>query len=218
MELNPDDLDVRDRYKLLIGCVVPRPIAFVSTVSPRGITNLAPYSFSNAVGSNPMTLMFCPANLPDGREKDSLRNARPATEGGTGVFVVNLAADAYARQVAAAAEPLPPDASEFELAGLTPAPSTRIAAPRVAESPVAFECETLQVIALAPGEPAGASLVLGRVVHLHVRDDLLNERFHVDPDTLGAIGRMGGRTYCRTTDRFDMPIGRAALDDATDHD
>src|SRR5271169_5408516 len=106
MELDPLALSQPDRYKILIGCIVPRPIAFVSTISPDGAHNLAPFSFFAGVGSAPMTLLFCPANKPDGSDKDSLRNAKPISEGGTGEFVVNAATEQIARQVAACAEPL----------------------------------------------------------------------------------------------------------------
>src|SRR5215468_11478699 len=119
MELDPAAISPADRYKLLIGCIVPRPIAFVSTVSSDGRHNLAPFSFFNGVGSDPMTLLFCPANKPDGSPKDSLRNAQPPADGGLGEFVVNVATEAYERKMAAAAEPLPYGESEFELVGLT---------------------------------------------------------------------------------------------------
>src|ERR1051325_3658365 len=100
MEIDPAKIALENRYKLLIGCIVPRPIAFVSTISPDGRLNLAPFSFFNGVGSDPMTLLFCPANKPDGSEKDSLRNAKPIAEGGLGEFVVNLASEPYATKVA----------------------------------------------------------------------------------------------------------------------
>ncbi len=211
MHWNPDDLDVASRYKLLIGCIVPRPIALVSTVDREGRTNLAPFSFFNGVGSNPMTLLFCPANKPDGSEKDSLLNARPIEDGGVGEFVVNVSTEQIERQVAGAAEPLAHAESEFDLVGLTPAPSVAVAPPRVLESPVSFECRTAQVIRTNPGEPAAGNIVIGHVVHVHVTDELINERFHTDPEKLAAIGRMGGLMYCRTRDRFEMPMGRAAL-------
>lgn len=212
MDLDPASLAPADRYKLLIGCIVPRPIALVSTVSPSGAPNLAPFSFFNGAGSDPMALLFCPANKPDGTEKDSLRNAKPVEEGGTGEFVVNLATEAYAARVAGAAEPLPYGESEFDLVGLTPAPCVRVRPPRVAESPVAFECRTLQVIRLNPGKTGGGNIVIGQVVHIHLADGLINDRFHVDPERLAAIGRMGGLGYCRTRDRFQMPMGRPALE------
>jgi flavin reductase (DIM6/NTAB) family NADH-FMN oxidoreductase RutF len=212
MEIDPDSLPQPDRYRILIGAIVPRPIALVSTSDPDGRHNLAPFSFFAGVGSNPMTLLFCPANRADGAEKDSLRNARPPAEGGTGEFVVNLAVEDYARRVAAAAEPLPYGESEFALTGLTPAPSRVVRPPRVAESPVAFECRTLQVVRTGPGVPHAGNIVIGRVVHVFIRDDLVNERLHIDADTLRAIGRMGGLWYCRTRDRFQMPMGAEALE------
>ncbi len=208
MDLDPARLSMSERYKLLIGGIVPRPIAFVSSVSPDGKTNLAPFSFFNGVSSNPMTLMFCPANNADGSEKDTLRNVRTPEEGGTGQFVVNAAVESYERKVALAAEPLAHGDSEFALTGLTEAPSAKVRAPRVAESPLCYECETERVISLAPGEPGGGNLVLGRVVHVCAADGLVNERMHVDADTLGAIGRLGGTAYCRTSERFDMRMGR----------
>lgn len=211
MELDPQSLDVGARYRLMIGCIVPRPIAVVSTVSPDGLVNLAPYSFFNGVGAEPMTLLFCPGNKADGSEKDTLRNCRPVEEGGTGEFVVNLALEEYRREVAAAGEPLAYGESEFDLTGLGTAASQVVRAPRLAESPVAFECRTTQVMRLKPGVAGGANVVMGEVVHIYVSDDLVDEELHVLPDRLHAIGRLGGLGYCTTRDRFDLPRGRAAL-------
>lgn len=211
MQFSPSSLPQPDRYKLLIGGIVPRPIAFVSTISPDGRHNLAPFSFFCAVGSDPMTMLFCPANKNDGAEKDSLRNAKPVTEGGTGEFVVNVATDAIARQVAASAEPLPYGDSEFALTGLTPAPSTIVRPPRVLESPISYECRTVQVIRTNQGIPSAGNIVIGEVVHVWVRDDLINERRHIDSAKLDAVGRMGGLEYARTRERFSLPMGREAL-------
>jgi flavin reductase (DIM6/NTAB) family NADH-FMN oxidoreductase RutF len=211
MERSPNGLTVAERYKLLIGCITPRPIAVVGTVSPDGRPNLAPFSFFAGVGSNPMTVLFCPANTDAGEEKDTLRNAKPVGEGGTGEFVVSVATEEIIRRVAAAAEPLPYGQSEFELAGLSPEPAAVVRAPRVRESPIALECRTLQVIRTNPGAPAGGNIVLGEVVHVFVRDDLVNERMHID-QALGTVGRMGGTSYCRTRDRLDIPMGRRALE------
>jgi flavin reductase (DIM6/NTAB) family NADH-FMN oxidoreductase RutF len=211
MELRPEDVPVRDRYKLMIGCIVPRPIAFVSTISPDGKPNLAPFSFFNGVGSDPMTLLFCPSNKPDGSEKDTLRNCKPRSEGGTGEFVVNAAIESYAREMAACGEPLEYGDSEWDLTGIAPAPSRRVKPARVARSPWAFECETVQIVRTNPGAPVGGNIVIGRVVHIHVDDALVDERFHVDADRLAAIGRMGGFAYTLTRDRFEMPPTREAL-------
>jgi flavin reductase (DIM6/NTAB) family NADH-FMN oxidoreductase RutF len=211
MEIDPATLPFADRYKLLIGCIIPRPIALVSTISPGGRVNLAPFSFFNGIGSNPMTLLFCPVNGPDGSPKDTLRNLMRPEYGGVGEFVVNLATEDYARQVAGAAEALPYGQSEFELTGLTEAASVKVRPPRVAESPVSFECRTLQVVRLNPGEVGGGNVVIGEIVHVYARDGVLNERLQANPDQIRAIARMGGPMYCRTRDRFDMPMGKEAL-------
>ncbi|MBY0312687.1 MAG: flavin reductase family protein [Phycisphaerales bacterium] len=216
MELDPAVLSIADRYKVLIGVIVPRPIAFVSTISPDGRANLAPFSFFSGVGSNPMTLLFCPANNADGSEKDTLRNAKPVSEGGVGEFVVNVASEKYERQMAACAEPLKYGESEFELSGLGMSASVVVRPPRVLESPVSLECRTLQVVRTNPGQPSGGNIVIGEVVHVHVAEGVMNERLHTDPDKLGAIGRMGGGGYVRTGAgaggvRFEMVMGRKAI-------
>lgn len=211
MEIDPESLGLAERYKLLIGAIVPRPIAFVSTVSPDGRHNLAPFSFFNGVGSDPMSLLFCPSNKPDGSEKDTLRNAKPASEGGVGQFVVNVVAEPFAREMAAAAEDLPYGESEFEMTGLARAPSVKVRPDRVAPAPVCFECETTHVVRLNSGVPGGGNVVIGRIVHVFARDDVIDERYRVDPARLLAVGRMAGLTYVRTRDRFDIPWGRKAL-------
>ena len=207
------DLARIDRYKLLSGAVVPRPIAFVSTASTEGQPTLAPYSHYNALGADPMTLTFAPANNEDGSEKDTLRNCKPVSEGGTGEFVVNVAVASYIREVSAAAEMLERGVSEFELVGLTAAASSVVKAPHAKESPIAFECKTLQVVRTNANAPGGGNLVIGEVVAIHIEDDeLVNDRNHVDPARLDAIGRMSGLAYCTTRDRFDLIRGRDALD------
>ena len=212
MDIDPNRLSIAERYKILIGGIVPRPIAFVSSMSPRGRLNLAPFSFFNGVGSHPMTLVFCPANKEDGSDKDTLRNVLPHEQGGLGEFVVNVASERFAPRVAAAAEPLAYEESEFDLVGLTPAPSRIVRPPRVLESPLSLECRTRHVLRLNPGAPSGGNLAVGEVVWIHAADGLIDSRYRVDPDALAAIGRMGGIGYCRTRDRFEIPMGRAALE------
>lgn len=212
MNVDPNELEIAQRYKLLIGTIGPRPIAVVSTISPDGKSNLAPFSFFAGVGSNPMTLLFCPANDNEGNEKDSLRNAKPESEGGTGQFAVCVATAGIIKPVAVAAEPLAHGESEYDLSGLTPIPCDSIRAPRVKESPVCFECETVSVTRTNPGAPAGGNVVLGRVVRIHVEDRLLNERMHTDQGALDLVGRMGGLSYCHTRDRFELKPGIASLD------
>jgi flavin reductase (DIM6/NTAB) family NADH-FMN oxidoreductase RutF len=213
MELDPAGLSQGDRYKLMIGGIVPRPIAWVSTVSASGAVNLAPFSFFCGVGSEPMTLLFCPANKPDGTEKDTLRNAKPAAEGGTGEFVVSVVSDALASAMALTAEELAYGESEFAMAevaarGVTAGASAKVKPPRVEQSPLSFECVTERVIRTNPGMANGGNIVIGRVVWVHAAEGVVNERWHVDPAKIDAVGRMGGMTYCRTRERFEMGRGR----------
>lgn len=214
MELNPEELDATQRYKLLTGGVTPRPIAVVSSISPDGVVNVAPFSFFNAAGATPMMLMFVVATRSDGVDKDTLRNVRPVSEGGTGELVVNLAVEAYARRMSATAHPLEYGDSELERVGFEPAPSQVVEPPRLAASPIAYECRTDRVIALGDGAAGTGNLVLARVVHVYVRDDVINERFHIDHEKVATIGRMGGRLYTRSRERFPLANSLAALDAA----
>lgn len=211
MELDPGALPVADRYKLLIGAITPRPIALVSTISADGHPNLAPFSFFCGVGSNPMLIAFCPANAPNGTDKDTLRNIDPEA-GGTSEFVVNIVSDAIGPRMAACAEELPYGESEWDLSGLTMAPSMRVRPARVAESPIALECRLWKLIRTNPGQPGGGNMVLGEVAWVHAADHAIDERHRINPAVTDTIGRMGGPSYARTRDRFDMPVGRAALD------
>jgi len=214
--LHPDALSVRERYKLMTQAIAPRPIALVSTVSADGVENLAPFSFFTGLGSDPMTLVFCPANDDQGREKDTLANCKPLQEGGTGQFVVNVVVDGCLRGAVASAEALPPEQSEFEFSGLTPVPSEIVKPPRVAQSPIAFECATMQVIRMKPHAPSGGNLVIGEILCIHAEEGLFDERLRADTKGLDLIGRMGGFEYLRTQDRFILRPGRAALEDGGD--
>lgn len=201
MIVDPAEHDPRNIYKLLIGSVVPRPIAFVSTVNAEGRRNLAPFSFFNAVCPNPPVVCFSPVYRPgaDGRHaaKDTLRNIEQ-----TGEFVVNIVSEDFAEAMNATSADFPPEVDEFEISGLTPAPSLIVRPPRVAEARVQMECKLLQLVRVSE-RPLGACLVLGQVVRFHI-DDAIVEDFRIDPDKLRAIGRMGGSTYTRTGDRFQM--------------
>jgi flavin reductase (DIM6/NTAB) family NADH-FMN oxidoreductase RutF len=210
MRIDPAELSESRRYGLLIGSIVPRPIAVVGTASPAGAVNLAPFSFFTGISAEPFLVAFCPSNREDGGEKDTLANAKPVIEGGVGCFSISIATESNVRRVVACSERLAPGESEFALAGLTPLACERIAAPRLAESPISFECETHEVRRFAPGVPDGGNLVIGRVVLVHVDDAVLDGK-RIDPARLAAVGRMGGSTYVRTGDRFDLPRGREAL-------
>lgn len=180
---------------MLIGAVVPRPIAFVSTVSPHGARNLAPFSFFNALSGEPPIVCFSTAHRQP--RKDTYLNVQA-----TGEFVVNIVTEDIAEAMNLTSGEYPLGADEFEIAGLTPAPATMVRAPRVLESPVNMECKLMQIIDLS-ARPRGASLILGEVVLLHV-DDRIVDNFKIDPEKLRAIGRMGANDYCRTRDRFEM--------------
>ncbi len=199
MIINPAEHDARNVYKLMIGSIVPRPIAFVSTISADGVLNLAPFSFFTGVSANPPTICFCPVRrASDGQRKDTLRNIQDVGE-----FVVNIVSEDFAAQMNACSADFPPEVNEFEISGLTPIPSDLVKPPRVKESRVQMECRLLQIVEISD-QPLGASIVIGRILRFHVDDGLFQD-FRIDPDELRAIGRMGGPTYARTTDRFDMP-------------
>ncbi|AMJ65697.1 flavin reductase family protein [Hymenobacter sp. PAMC 26628] len=198
MQLSADLLPIEARYKLLTGAIIPRPIAVVSTVSPAGVFNAAPFSYFNIVGHAPMAVSFAVAGpKPDGTWKDTLRNAQLPAQGGTGEFVINMATEDYAEQMARTAAPLAAGVSEFDFAGLTPVASAVVGAPRIGEASVSFECRTLHVV-----EVGRSRLVIGEIVFLHLDDALVDERFRVDFTQLRAIGRMAGSRYARTRDTF----------------
>lgn len=203
MDCAPDDLAVRDRYLLMIGTIQPRPIAWVSTISPDGVPNLAPFSFFTGIAANPMTLCFAPVNDRHGKKKDTLLNVEAI-----GQFVVNFATEANAEKMNQTSAPYPYGVDEFVKAGLTALPSAKIKPPRVAESPAAFECELVQIVRLGEGPLAG-NLVIGKVVHIHC-DDALYNGGHVRHQDLKALGRMEGSWYTRTTDAFELPRPEAA--------
>lgn len=198
MTIDPAAADHRNIYKLLVGAIVPRPIAFVSTVSPEGVRNLAPFSFFTAVSANPPVICFSPmVRGSDGGRKDTLCNIEATRE-----FVVNIVSEDFAQAMNACSAEFPPEVDEFAVSGLTPAPSDLVRPPRVAESRINMECRLLQILHVSP-KPLGGSLVIGEVVRFHLAGELFRD-FRIDPDKLRAIGRMGGPTYARTTDRFEM--------------
>lgn len=199
MTINPHDHTPANIYKLMVGAIVPRPIAFVSSVSTEGILNLAPFSFFTAISANPPVICFSPmVRGSGGCSKDTLRNIEETRE-----FVVNVVSEDFAQQMNACSADFPPAVDEFAVSGLTPLPSELVRPPRVKESRIHMECRTLFVVHVS-AKPLGGSLVIGEVLRFHVDDAILSD-YKIDPDHLHAIGRMGGPTYSRTTDRFDMP-------------
>jgi flavin reductase (DIM6/NTAB) family NADH-FMN oxidoreductase RutF len=196
--IDPGDTEPRNIYKLMIGAIVPRPIAFVSTMSREGVRNLAPFSFFTAVSANPPVICFSPMMRgAEAAKKDTLRNIEE-----TGEFVVNVVSEDFAQAMNVCSGEYPPEVDEFVLSKLTAIPSDLVKPPRVAEARVHMECTLLEAIHVSE-KPLGGSLVLGRVVRFHI-DDAVVENFNIDADKLNAIGRMSGPTYTRTRDRFDM--------------
>ena len=197
MIIDPAATEPRNIYKLMVGAIVPRPIAFVSTISADGILNLAPFSYFTAIGANPPAVCFSPGRRRDGTKKDTLVNIEA-----TGEFVVNVVSEEFAAQMNATSAEFPPEVDEFDASGLTPIPSDLVKPPRVRESHIHMECRLLQVVHVS-AKPLGGSLVIGEVLRFHLDDAIVND-YVIDPVKLRAIGRMGGPTYTRTTDRFDM--------------
>lgn len=199
MIVNPEERSWREVYHVLTDVVQPRPIAFVSSLAADGTPNLAPFSFYNAVSGNPPFVLFSPQlRGRGGAKKDTLRNVEA-----TGEFVVATVTEGIAEAMNRTSAELPPEVSEWEVGGFTPEPSHLVRPARVAESPVNIECRVHQIVSLGDGPGAG-NLVIGRVLLIHVADDLIvNGR--VASERLRAIGRMGGARYARTDSTFDLP-------------
>jgi flavin reductase (DIM6/NTAB) family NADH-FMN oxidoreductase RutF len=199
--LNTADIAQPDRYKLLIGAVVPRPIAWVSSMSANGVLNLAPFSFFTVGATVPMTLLFCPQmpGAATGRgKKDTLRNIEAVPE-----FVINIASESLVKEMNLSATELPYGHSEFDWAGVTPASSEMIRVPRVAESPISFECKLQQIVTISD-QPGGGAVVFGEVQCVHVRDDVYDNG-RILLHELQPLGRLAGAAYARVTDTFDLP-------------
>lgn len=195
--LDPKELSIKDTYKLLIGVVVPRPIAWVSSLSADGIRNLAPFSFFNGICSAPPTVCFSIMRR-EGNKKDTLTNIEATRE-----FVVNVVDEAMADRMNLTSADFAPEVDEFVESGVTPVESLHVAPPRVGESPVQLECRLVQVVDVGHA-PHVAGLVIGEILAFHLREDVYLGDGRVDPEALRAIGRMAGADYCRTRDRFSM--------------
>ncbi|MBE35003.1 MAG: flavin reductase [Opitutaceae bacterium] len=198
MTLDFSSLSVRDSYQWMISTITPRPIAWVSTISADGKTNLAPYSFFQGVCANPPTLMFVPVNTRDGAKKDTVLNIEAVPE-----FVVNLVSHELGQKMSDTAAMLPHGESEFEAFAIASAPSTKVRPPRVAEAPVAFECAFDQVVHIGEG-PLAANVIFGRILTAHVRDEVFGDDGKPDSTKLDLIGRMGGEDYTTTRDTFTI--------------
>ena len=195
MKIDPNNFENFNR--VLTGVIVPRPIAFVSTVSPEGIVNLAPFSFFNAVSYAPPTVVVSISRSAGWKEKDTLANIEA-----TGEFVANIVVDNIAEAMNTTAAEYPADVDEFDVSGLTSAPSELVEPPRVAESPVNMECRLVQVVPIGSGNNQHG-LVIGEIVMMHIRDDIINGH-RIDQAKLKATGRLAGNMYCHTLDTFEL--------------
>ena len=193
MQIDPAQHSVGENYKLLSNLVVPRPIAWVTSMNAAGVVNLAPFSFFNAVGANPLYLLFSVGLNENGEPKDTAKNIID-----NGEFVVNLVTEELFEAMNISAADFPEGESELAAANLEAAPSALIKPPRVAECQASMECKLHSTQLLGKN-----TLVIGEVVMFHVDDNLMGERMHVNG--FAPIGRLGSPSkYCRTTDRFDV--------------
>ncbi len=199
MILKAQDLSIKDNYKLIIGSVLPRPIAFVSTLSKNGVPNLAPFSFFTGVSSKPPTICFAAARKgKEGSKKDTLSNIEH-----TGEFVVNIVTEDIVEPMNETATEYPPEIDEFEIAGLTPLKAQLVKPLLVKESPINMECRLYKTIEIGDGSPGSGTLVVGEIVLYHIADDLLDEG-RIDTELLKPVGRLAGMDYTTLGRRFTI--------------
>ncbi|MFH1351256.1 MAG: flavin reductase family protein [Pseudomonadota bacterium] len=197
MKIVPANLDRIQAHDLFMSVIVPRPIAFVSTVGVDGVYNVAPFSALASMGLKPPRVCFYTGLKQDGSKKDTLRNIE-FSKG----FVVNVVDESIVEAMNQASAEYPSDVDEFKEVGLTPVKSELVKAPRVAESPVNMECKLVQILTFGD-DPIDGYLIIGEVVLVHIKDSLWAGN-HVDTAKLKAIGRLGGRLYCHTTRTFEL--------------
>ncbi|HEX8237716.1 MAG TPA: flavin reductase family protein [Abditibacteriaceae bacterium] len=197
MQFDMAQLAPRDRYKLLVSTVVPRPIALVTSVDEAGRVNAAPFSFFNVLGSDPPLLVLGIGDRSRDTPKDSAHNIRCSGE-----FVVNLVDESIAESMNICAVDFPPEISEIEAAGLSTQVSVQVKVPRIAQSPVSFECREVQTMEIGRNR-----VIFGEVLQMHIRDDLVDaEKLYVHTENLRAVGRMhGAGWYTHTTEIFQIP-------------
>lgn len=197
MIIDPATANGTALYMMIVDCVTPRPIGWISTIDADGCTNLAPFSFFNMLCSNPPICYFSAAVSAKGK-KDSHRNVEEVPE-----FVVNIVTEELAERMNQTAYPYEHGVSEFSAVGLTAAPSDLVRPPRVAESPFAMECKVLEVKRYGP-EHGGTAMVIGEAIRIHVADEIIDANQRVDPRKIRTVGRLGGSWYCTTQSLFEL--------------
>ncbi len=195
ISLIPTDLDPRAAYRLMISIVVPRPIGWTSTIGADGSLNLAPFSFFNMVGGIPPTVLIS-VGQRKGHAKDTLRNVQE-----TGEFVINIVNEELATAMNETSGEWEYEVNEFDRAGLTPTASIEVKPPRVAEAPITLECKVTQIV---PVTDTTYTLILGRVLRLHIRSDLMRPNGLVDATRLKPVARLGGDEYATLGHVFEM--------------
>jgi flavin reductase (DIM6/NTAB) family NADH-FMN oxidoreductase RutF len=197
MKIDLASLDLKEAHDLLISAVLPRPIAFVSTIGKDGVYNLAPFSYFAVLSTKPAVVGIGIGRKRDGRKKDTQANVEFAKD-----FVINMVTESMAEAMNRASGEYPSHVDEFKEAGLTPAPSDLIRSPRVVESPVNMECKLMQILEF--GEPPRiTSFIIGEMIRVHIKDEVWVDG-GIKAHQLKAIGRMGEDFYCRTMDLFEM--------------
>lgn len=196
ISIDPKKNSERENYKLLIGSIIPRPIAFVTTQSEDGTLNGAPFSYFNIVSSNPPMVSLA-IQRPDGRLKDTARNIYNNQQ-----FVVHIVDDENVGQINQTAAFLPATESEIELANLTPVQSECVAVPGVIEAKVRMECNLVQAISLGD-EGTGSDLFIGEIVRFHIDESIYNEG-RIDPRALNAVSRLAGSDYATIGEIFTI--------------
>ena len=197
--IDPGSQGFSKNHKLMIGSILPRPIALVSTCSPSGILNLAPFSYFNGVCSNPPTIMFAPARRGyDGKTKDTLNNIRDTNE-----FVINIVSEDFAEKMVACSTDFEPEINEFDISGLTPFPCQKINPPLVKEAQVSYECELNRIIPVGDESPGSGFIVIGTIILFHIADDVY-ENGKINLEKLRPVGRLAGNNYIRTSDQFEI--------------
>ena len=199
MIFDPSEIPFQETHKLMIGSIVPRPIAFVSTQSKNGKNNVAPFSYFNGVCSKPPTIMFAPARRGwDGKEKDTLINIRETEE-----FVVNIVSESFAEKMVMCATDFDSDVDEFEISGLNTANSQKIKPPRVEEAKISFECKLNQIVEIGDGSAGSGFVVIGTIVLFHL-DDNIYDNGRILLNQLEPLGRIAGNWYTRSTDTLEI--------------
>ena len=201
MDIRTSDIDRKRIYKLMTSTIVPRPIAWISTVSKDGVFNVAPFSYFAGVSSSPPLLMVSVGSKETGEKKDTWKNIEE-----TGEFVVNIVTKQLLEKMNITSMAFDEDIDEFKEADLTPEPSLIVKAPRIKESPINIECKKFEIINIGK-----MGIIFGEIVNFHIKDELLNEKGYVDTKKIEIVGRLGGAEYCIISENNTIKIKRPDL-------